>query len=357
MDLQSRALNQLIGYARCAPSADNSQPWQFQLAEDGFTVGYAHARVAGRTFEPRAPATLLGIGAVQENIVQAAAALGHLIRVSRWPSHSSPGDIYLRTTKIGGSAAQDSDQSRAEAILDRHTNRNPYADIPSYSSITDAVKTDKQGAARTIWNEGNEVEELGGLLQKAAEIRFQTREVHEWLASSLRFSKGESSEYGDGLDVKTLALPFGGEAFMRFLAPWSRMQALNRIGAYRLMASIEATLVKKAPALVAVVSENDDDDIMDAGMLMERTWIALNAVGLAVQPYYVISDQFHRHRLGKLAHKFIGPVSVLSARCGEILDLEAHETLQILLRIGYPKKAAVRSKRLPVAELLTDTQS
>ena len=64
---------EILSYAKMAPSADNSQPGKYRLRDDGFTVNYAADRVAGKTFEPMAPATLLAMGAIQENISQGAA--------------------------------------------------------------------------------------------------------------------------------------------------------------------------------------------------------------------------------------------------------------------------------------------
>ncbi len=342
---------EILSYAKMAPSADNSQPGKYRLCDDGFTVNYAADRVAGKTFEPMAPATLLAMGAIQENISQGAVALGAHIDISRWPSNNATETEYLKVSCPNNKPVPGANQARLEAILNRHTNRNGYRRSRVPDVLAASVASSRQGAARVLWAEGGRVSVLAGLVQRASENRFRTKVLHEWLAHSLRFDGGDSG-FGEGLDVNTLALPFGGKAAMRFIEPWARMKALNRVGAYRMMALVEALPVRRAPAVVAIISPNGNDDLMDAGMLMERIWIKLNEAGLAVQPYYVVADQLHRRREGILSPEFDTSVNEMSDQCRDLFDLRPEEQLQIMFRVGYAKKKAIRSKRLRDSTLI-----
>lgn len=340
----------LLSLTRCvtaAPSADNSQPWVMELAGvHAAKICYAKERVAGHTFGPLAPATLLSIGAVQENIRQTADAQGSSVDIRRWPDLDS--DAYFKVVWGSDSVWRN---GPAQSVLARHTNRFPYQKTPVPRELLTEIGQFTEGDARVVSVTDHSRDTVAGLIRRASQVRFQTREVHEWLGQSLRFTPTEVAQ-GDGLDVATLALPPGGAALLRFLTPWSRMRMLNRVGGYRLMAAIEAVPISAGPSLVAIVSPSSKDHWLDAGMLMERVWIALNQAGLAVHPYYVVPDQLHRLREGQVPAPLREQVNGLAEQCKPLFGLVADEQLQMLLRVGYPTREAPRSRRLPETALL-----
>ncbi len=84
---------------------------------------------------------------------------------------------------------------------------------------------------------------------------------------------------------------------------------------------------------------------------MERVWIYLNEQGIAVHPYYVVSDQINRLHENKVPEELRQQAQRVSAGSKQVFDLQDNETLYMLLRVGYPKKKAKRSKRLPLKDL------
>ncbi len=72
------------------------------------------------------------------------------------------------------------------------------------------------------------------------------------------------------------------------------MRWLNKLGVYQFMSRIDSQSVKKAPALIVITGPIGFDHFLNAGRVMERAWIYLNEQGIAVHPYYVISDQINR---------------------------------------------------------------
>ena len=341
----------LVNCARPAPSADNSQPWAFRKNEGGLDIIYDGARVAHKTFAAEDPATLIAIGALLENISQGASAAALDVEISLWPEGRAEKEVFARVFIGDGGSETHLAKFGHHPLFDRHTNRFPFsAKLPPEEELW-GMTNQSCNQARIAWLSGPDIKSMGSLVGQASEVRFQTSEVHEWLARSLRFDVQDDS-VNDGLDVSTLALPPGGSALLKFLSPWPRMRALNRIGAYKLMAAIEAAPVKSAPVLAAIISPSDNDALLSVGMLMERLWIALNAAGLAVHPYYVISDQLHRLTKGTIPAGLEGQVESVDAKCRELLKLQPGEQLQILFRVGYPTREAVRSRRLPAARLI-----
>jgi hypothetical protein len=194
---------------------------------------------------------------------------------------------------------------------------------------------------------------MAKLVRDASAARFQTEEIHRWLGRSLRFTPAEV-ERGDGLDVATLMLPPGAMALLRFSLDWPRMAAMNRLGAYKLFAGLEAAMLTRSAALVAVVGPAEQcGDILAAGRLMERLWIALNAAGLAVHPYFVLTDQLYRLRSNRVPAELRPAVEAIAGDVAALLG-SSESTIWMLLRVGHPKVAnPVRSRRLPIEATLT----
>ena len=89
-----------------------------------------------------------------------------------------------------------------------------------------------------------------------------------------------------------------------------------------------------------------------SGRLMQRIWLELNSRGIAVHPYYVLTDQWSRRKTGKLDPKWNRNIDDAIAMANETLGLSSGEQIHILLRTGRPSCLAVRSKRLPISAFI-----
>lgn len=340
----------LVQAGQCAPSADNSQPWRFLW--DGRVLSVAMDDERGKAgLGPMHPANQMAMGAVIENLVQAMAALGmpaDSLQINLKPDQGPLVQISWKSP-----AVTPVDVSRL-ALEQRHTNRGRFKTTPLEPEILADLSAMTEGSTRILIiadPEGRK--QLTTLVRAASEVRFQTEDLHRWLAQSLRFTQDEI-ERGDGLDVATLMLPPGGLPLLQLSLDWRRMVFMNRLGAFKVFAALEAAMLNHCGALVAVVGPPRAEGVeVAAGRLMERLWIDLNARGLAVHPYYVLSDQLYRLRAGLVAAPFQAQVAAITAHTAELLQSK-DETIFMLLRVGIPKIAdPVRSRRLPVESLLT----
>ncbi len=235
---------------------------------------------------------------------------------------------------------------KTHPIFNRHTHRYPVAPIPCWPTSSPRWgRFGRKGCASSPVTDRARIGALAAGVRVASEARFKTRELHDWLMGSLRWSAEEVAR-GDGLDLRTLHLPPGGGLLLRSLADWRRMSAFNRIGGYRMPAGIEAGLVGKAPLLVAVVGPQQRSDVLNAGRLMERAWLLLDRAGHRGAPR-------RPARPAPAAGLGQGIAGVRREdrgrrrRTPETLSLGPDETLHMLLRIGYPEATPVWSLRLP----------
>ena len=327
------------------PSADNSQPWHITWTDSILSLSYDTARVADKTFPSNSPAILLSIGAAIENLYQVACQLNIDINIDTSLYIECENPTYFRAhfkqSDLDKPITVDS-----IPVFERHTNRLAYTSTPIAEDILAVLKNLTLGSASLrIISDKKEIKILGKLVQKASEIRFKTQEINEWLAKSLRFGN-DAEKTKDGLDVATLDLPPGGSLFLRLIGNWKRMQLLNLLGTYLTMSLIDSAPVKKAPALIAITAPSNAQGIMEAGQLMEKVWIDLNSKGIAAHPYYVICDQLHRRKSGVIPKGLEKKADMIYAETQQLFQFEEGKELQMLLRIGHPKKTAKRSQRL-----------
>jgi hypothetical protein len=349
--MHSNWIRQLAAVAARAPSADNCQPWMLYWDGEELAIHFVSRQPAHNVFASGSHATLLSVGALVESLDSAFAenATDAYWRFGR------PACLGQRYASVAFEPGQ-SGFSRPEGVISRHTNRFAYrSDSLSSSARARLVRELAPRNRGVIISDTRQLSDLVRSARYASEARFCNRLLHEWLIGSLRFTPAEVAR-GDGLDVKSLGLPVGGKAFLRFTSDWRRMNALNRLGAYKLLALSEVAMLAAAPAIVCIVGGQDSDGTVAAGRLMTRVWAELNQQGIAVQPYYVVTDQINRLRDGTVATGFEDRIAHVEENVRRILELQDGEGLHMMLRVGYPKVVQpVRSRRLPLESILMDT--
>jgi len=331
----------LIEASGSAPSADNSQPWCFKW--DGQTLTARVRRRGG--FPADYHATTLALGAATENLALAMHSLS--LDTSSW-FFGPPGadGVFARGLVTRQSATPAF--NGVPLWKQRHTNRLPYRPEidPDVAAKLETCRVGKIGV-RVIAGSG--IRQAADWVRQASEVRFQTREVNEWFAASLRY--GDSPEdRASGLHVDTLALPPGGVGLLKLISDWDRLQCLNRLRAYKLFAAIEAANFQKAPLVVAIIGPTGQAAAFDAGRCLQRVWLRITELGLSAHPYYVVADLLNRLESKGVPEQCIKQSLALQ---GRIRAEYGHEnTLHCLLRVGKTVGEIQVSGRLSLNEIM-----
>jgi hypothetical protein len=341
-------ISQVAAVGAQAPSADNCQPCQLGWNGQALEIAFVQRHAATNVFDADSHATLLSVGGVAENLQMALEANGV---TGDWQWTGNQALPYARFPLASLPAAFVAPEGPAQ----RHTNRLPFRRDALEPRALAHVTAAREGGNRIVMLvEPAQKKRLVQLVRIASEARFCNRDLHRWLFGSLRHTPEEVAR-GDGLDMDSLGLPPGGRAMLGLMSDWGRMAALNRFGAYKLLALSEVGLIGAAPGLLCVVGAADRRSVIDAGRLLIRVWTELNLQGIAVQPYYVVTDQLNRLHAHTLPAGFDAKMAQVEQQLHGLLGLGAGEMLHMILRVGYPKATPVRSRRLPLAQVFTDT--
>jgi hypothetical protein len=128
-----------------APSVHNSQPWHW-VAEGGELKLFFEPHRVPHATDLSGREAIISCGAVLDHLRVAVAAAGWHANVDRFPN---PNDLdHLATISFSPfEMVTDAHRARADAILDRHTDRLPFAPPPSWAAfepvLFSTVDTDK----------------------------------------------------------------------------------------------------------------------------------------------------------------------------------------------------------------------
>lgn len=337
----SEIIKYLAAAGQAAPSADNSQPWIFMLNENEIQLFIDLEKIKPSCFDIHHPAILLAIGAVIENILQAAKWINIKIDYEYC--------LCLETGKcavfhISDEEAKLPGNAGTHPLFMRCTNRLPFIKKPLPDEIASEILNFANAICKVLlFRNSDQLHQWAELSRSASEVRFQTPDIHEWFGRSLKFTPAEVAS-NEGLDVNTLGLPPIGIYFLWITKTWKRMKFLNKFGAYKTIAKMDSENIKNSSALLGVVAPLDARSAIEAGQLIERIWIRLNELGLSVQPNFVIPDQLYRLKEHKVASPLVQQLAEVENELQSGWNIK-DGFLYILLRIGYCETQPVRSRR------------
>ena len=127
--ISTQVLSTVVGLACRAPSVHNSQPWQWVFenggAEDGVLRRFLAEHRIPHATDRTGRESVISCGAALDHLRVAATAAGWRTEIARFPN---PNDLtHLATVEFTREEfVTDADRARADAILDRRTDRLPF---------------------------------------------------------------------------------------------------------------------------------------------------------------------------------------------------------------------------------------
>lgn len=196
----------LLSYAVLAPSGHNTQPWQFELTEDGILV-YADYSRRLPVANPDDRELVMSVATTITNLRIAAAHFGLACDVRYLPEPDSK-DMLASVTLSEGQV----DHGMADlfpAILTRWTNRFEYDDKKMSQKDLEALGpfTTLGGASMKIITDGAAIGKLAdiaaqGDLRRMADKAF-TRELSDWIRPLLVLQPAGRARRPQGEDQVT----------------------------------------------------------------------------------------------------------------------------------------------------------
>lgn len=348
------SLYRILDLARWAPSGDNEQAWHFEIAAPDHLVVHCRDTREHCVYDFAGRPSQISHGALLETIAIAASAQGLRADIARRPASSDTNpefdvrfvpDPQVRPSPLLG------------AIQSRSVQRRPMS--------TRALRADEKQALEAAAGAGFEVrwiEGFGGKLNAArlmysnAKLRLTMPEAYEvhrriihWNA---RTSPDRVPDQALGVDKATLRL-------MKWaMTSWGRLSTMNRLmgtWAPRLQMDLVPGLACAAHfVIIAKQAPGTVEDHVAAGRAVQRFWLTLTQLGLAMQPEMtplIFSWYLQHDKSFSKIDKLHGAARQLQPRLRKLVGSGPGHPV-FMGRLGAGPAPQSRSLRKPVEELL-----
>lgn len=331
-----------------APSADNGQPWKFKLLEDGFELWLDQENM-GLFFDVKQVATEMSCGALIENVVTLAEALGFATNISYFDEPSSK-FARLIFTPIGNNKDA---EGVSQMIFNRHTDRNLFQfnkKIPAslMTELAGLVQSDKNYNLH-IYQSPKDRKSIIRTVTATDTIRFIHERIHKDFYHVLRFGDA-AQKTRDGLAAATLGIESLMIPILQMLKPWWLAKMLNYVGLHHVMAFRGTWLPMKSASLIVSITHKGSANYVESGRIMQRFWLQANQAGLSVQPLGALSLFLARLHLlqgeGFKSDQIRTLVALEEAFTSITPDFDKeNDQLVMLFRLGYTKRPAAKPYR------------
>ncbi|MBT8342434.1 MAG: hypothetical protein HKP58_14505 [Desulfatitalea sp.] len=281
-------INSIIQAGVQAPSGDNAQPWKFKVRGNIIEL-WLDRKADCSFFNVRQIASIISCGAVLENI-RIAASTFRLKTDVEYPGDENDSDLMAAVELIPADLESD---PLAGMIWARLTNRKLYKKgkvDPNHLETLQTATTGFPGAVLHTITDTGVLKKVARMIFQVDRIRTEHRPIHEHLNQMIRFTDEEALMKRDGLPLKNLEAGVTGEMFLKMTRPWFVMNLVNRIGLGRLVAlnSSQGILRSSGVALLTVPGSGRQN-FLKGGQVLERVWLTLTKLGLAVQPMTAVT--------------------------------------------------------------------
>jgi len=348
-------LERILDLARWAPSGDNAQPWRFEPHPPEAVTVHLQPPDYPDPYDYAERGTWLAAGTLLESLRLAAGRFG---RGMAWELAPSRDRLVVRMAPDDAVA----EDPLTDYLASRSVRRAPYR-LRALTPAQKAWLAEALGGALSVhWAEGlGERWRWAGLNAAASGIRLgipETYAVHRRILDwQHRFS-------ADGVPVGSLGLdPLTRRLMGWTLGSWDRVRFLNRYLAGKAVPRLEMDWL---PGLACgahffltaeLPDSNRETALLEAGMALQRFWLAAEQLGLGLQPGFapLAFAHYARHgiafteseaakrrarRLAKRLERAVAPASP--------------DSVVFAGRIGTPHsvRPEARSVRRPLADLI-----
>lgn len=334
-DIMRRALS----WAILAPNPHNRQPWLVDLISEREAVLYVDTERLLPHTDPYNRQIAIGLGAFLEVFRQAAAQDGLSASFNYFPEGESRDQLDTRPIariRLQGEAEPD---PLFAAVLQRHTNREPYKTdrhvrVGLLDDLTDWGQND---VAINAAAEPSRVNTLRTIAGEAMNIEMMTDRTYMESVDLMRIGKAEINANPDGI-----AIPGPLPELMRSLGPMSHATLSNLDGAAQQQSAdfVEHQAATAMAWMWFTSAGNSRTDQINTGRDYVRGHLRATQLGLAWQPMSQALQEYP-----EMADHY--------ARIHTLLAPEG-ETVQMLVRLGYAAEAKP-SPRWPLETRLIDT--
>jgi molybdopterin/thiamine biosynthesis adenylyltransferase len=346
-NLSPQTAEKIVATACHAPSGGNLQPWKWSNKNEVFQLKFDRNLVSS-FLDHKDVASMIALGASLENARLEAAKQGLESAITFFPSEGSD-DVVAHMKVSESDTLNESDLWLGENVMLRETNRNLENSSPLTSDHKEKLKevSQRNGSNLTIIERGEEYNRLAELIARTEKFRIMHPTGHRNFTEEMRWSKEEAQRTKDGIDISTVDLSIGELTGFKLARNREVIEKLVEWKGGSAFEKLSRKSTGSAAALGIITRKGKSKrDYLQAGMDMERVWIAANALGIGFQPQSPLSLILPRIEDGNdLNPQQLEEFKEYGNELQKIMTCFTTEHPIFIFRLFYKRKEVVRSYR------------
>ena len=330
-----------------APSGGNLQPWKWSNKGALFQLKFDRNLISS-FLDHQEIASMIALGASLENASLESINQGFDPSISFFPD-STKKDVIAHLSLKENGASTEVDQWLGKNILDRETNRNLEQSTPLSAQEIDKLKESsiKNGSNLLIIEPGDEFEKLAKLIAFTERFRIMHPTGHRNFIEEMRWTQEEVETTRDGIDIATVDLTIGELTGFKLA---KNREVVDKLVEWKGGSAFEK-LSKKSTSSAAALGiitrpERSRLHYLQAGMDMERVWIAANAMNIGFQPQSPLSLLLPRLKDGSdLSPEQLKEFTQIGEELNKIMSTLTNEEPIFIFRLFHKKRNVVKSLR------------
>lgn len=327
-----------LAWAILAPNPHNMQPWLIDLRSPGEAMLFIdHSRLLKDT-DPFNRQITIGCGAFLELARMAAAREGWAIDCIAFPGGEAQPVLDARPiARLRFSPAPASREPLSAAVLDRHTNRQPFDDQPVPAAIAAGIvqaATNPVVTAHAVVD-ATQVAALQAIAWDGARIEAYTPAANAETADRAHFGDADVAAHPWGI---SLPGPMMGALHGAGLLTAEAMKTPGSLAFNEMLKSLRASAATAHGWIWLTTATNTRAEQLEAGRAYLRAQLAATAQGLAMQPFSQCLQEYP-----STAGSYAAAHKAMAPNGGRV---------QMFARIGYGKPVPPAPRRGLDAQIL-----
>jgi len=291
-------IRDILNLAVFAPSGENSQPWRFAMKDNLLYVFNIPTR-DNPVYNYRQRGSYVAHGALLENINIIAPTKGLLANIKLLPTAGADNLVAI----VEFVNVEPKENKLASIIKIRTTNRKKYSETlltdNQFLQIQDVAKDFPEVSVKFI-TLAEEKNKLAHIFSMNDRVMLEHQPLHDAVFDHICWTAEEEKKKKTGLYLKTMELPPPQQFVFKLLKYVIVAKFFKKIGLTKFIATENAKVYGSGPLFIAFIINNEDLNYIKLGMLMQRLWLNLTAIGLSAQPLAALPYLFDRINNGEI---------------------------------------------------------
>lgn len=354
-----RIIDEILDLARWAPSADNTQVWEFEVVDDRRVLVHCGYIGDDCVYDLGGHASEMAHGALLETLSIAASGHGLETKISKHESSRPDNPVYdVTLSPSKGVEPSPLIPNIKQRSVQRRKLKTRRLSTSEKSQLEEALPEDYE----VIWLEMPAQRlKMALLMFRFAHIRLTMKEAYEVHKKIIEWD----SQYSvDRIPDQALGIDPLLVRIMRWaMVSWDRIAVLNRFAAGTWLPRMEMDLIPGFAcaahfAITKKTLSGEPIDPVDSGRTMQRFWLTATRLGIQLQPemtplvFRSYVQKNIRFTTNDTAQR---KAAILSRQLEDLLGKENAANAVVLGRLGDGNQPKSRSLRKSMQELLFKT--